>query len=246
MITAVPRQKQFFIPVIILLLTLPIVASITRADTHAQQSALVADPPPLVALVWPQEKEKAPRISPLDNLRELRNTILADSIQLILTRYSDALDRTEQLELADLLLSEAKRNRLDPLYLAALIKIESAFYTQAVSNMGARGLMQMMPATGIEMARELNMTWLGPNMLHKPALNVRLGAYYLARLLTHYHGDYRLALTAYNRGPRNVRILMRKSGKLDDEYTEYYQKIQETYEDYKRSLGVRTALLNLG
>ena len=203
---------------------------------------VVREEPPLVELVWSHSDHA---VTPFENLLELRNTILADSVQTVLAQYPNQLTRSEQLHLAELLLTEGKRNQVNPLYLAALIWIESAYETQAISTTGARGLMQLMPATGEEMAQELGIDWLGPNMLHKPTYNVKLGAYYLGRLLSHYNGDYRLALTAYNRGPRNVRFLMHKPGLLNDEYTEYYQRIQETYENYKRSLGVRTALLDL-
>lgn len=86
----------------------------------------------------------------------------------------------------------------------ALIRQESAFDYQAVSPAGARGLMQLMPATAREVSRRNGIShrtsWLTGNPKH----NVRLGSAYLEQMLARYDGSYPLALAAYNGGPGRV------------------------------------------
>ncbi len=183
---------------------------------------------------------------PDQRLREMRAKALRDSIHQVLARYPNFLAPHEQRRLSRMLLDEGQRHRIDPLFLAALIRVESAFSAEAVSNKGARGLMQVMPATGAEMAQRLGLEWFGPHGLHDPEYNVRLGTYYLRRLLDRYQGSYRRALTAYNRGPRNVRFIERRYGRLQPRFTDYFRKILHIYRDYQRSLGPSGNLLQTG
>lgn len=90
----------------------------------------------------------------------------------------------------------AARYDLDPNLVAAVIWAESSGDPNAVSKKGARGLMQLMPAT----AREL-----GVGNVLDPAQNVEGGSRYLRRMLDAHDGDLSLALAAYNAGPDAVR-----------------------------------------
>ena len=92
----------------------------------------------------------------------------------------------------DRLVTEAaRRHGLDPALVRAVVAVESGFQPAAVSPKGARGLMQLMPAT----AREL-----GVADPLDPAANVDGGSKYLSRLLALYEGDLTKALAAYNAG----------------------------------------------
>lgn len=101
---------------------------------------------------------------------------------------------------------EARKRGLDPLLMAALIRQESEFDTDAVSPSGAIGLMQLMPPTGRELGRRLRMRRVTPRALRNPAVNLPLGAYYLARQLELRGGNVEEALAAYNAGPTRVPI----------------------------------------
>ena len=83
---------------------------------------------------------------------------------------------------------------LDPLLVTALIRQESAFNAKARSRVGARGLMQLMPATARMMAS------VRTGKLFDPATNIGLGTQYLRKRLAQYNGDVELTLAAYNAG----------------------------------------------
>ncbi len=106
----------------------------------------------------------------------------------------------------DAIRREARRLGLDPLLLAALIRQESEFDRDAVSPSGAIGLMQVMPQTGRELGRRLRMRRVTPRALHNPAVNLRIGAYYLARQLKLAGGSVEEALAAYNAGPTRIPV----------------------------------------
>ena len=97
--------------------------------------------------------------------------------------------------LDQLIVQSAMRYRLDPLLIYLVMREESGFNYRAVSRVGARGLMQLMPAT----ARQL-----GIRNIHNPIENVEAGTRYLRRLLETFGGDVNLALAAYNAGESSV------------------------------------------
>jgi soluble lytic murein transglycosylase-like protein len=87
----------------------------------------------------------------------------------------------------------ARRHGLNPSLLAAVARVESRFDPRAVSHRGARGLMQVMPATG----RRLG---LRPAELFDPEKNLDAGARYLRQLADRFGDDLALVLAAYNAG----------------------------------------------
>jgi hypothetical protein len=88
-----------------------------------------------------------------------------------------------------------EQHNLDVDLLASVVRAESGGNTHAVSRTGARGLMQLMPATAAE---------LGVEDSFHPEQNINGGTAYLDALLTRYHDDIPLALAAYNAGPAAV------------------------------------------
>ncbi|WP_244556463.1 murein transglycosylase [Enterovibrio nigricans] len=100
--------------------------------------------------------------------------------------------------------------------LLALSRQESAFYTNAVSPVGARGLMQLMPATAKETSKKLGFRYLGKSTLSDPGINIRLGSGYLRMLLDQFDENRILAFAAYNAGPHRASKWLKESdGNLD-------------------------------
>lgn len=121
----------------------------------------------------------------------------------------------------DLVLAAAQENNLHPLLLLSVIRQESMFEGYARSSAGARGLMQLMPATGAEVAARMN--WpenYTDTDLFLPAVNLRLGARYLANQRDYFGGDLYPALAAYNAGPGNSAIWYNLSGGDPDLFLE--------------------------
>lgn len=102
-----------------------------------------------------------------------------------------------QVPYGDQIYEAARRHGVDPRLVAAVAGAESAYDVRAVSHKGARGLMQLMPAT----ARRFGVT---EDRIHDPEANVDAGTRYLAWLLDRFDGDLALALAAYNAGEGTV------------------------------------------
>ena len=97
--------------------------------------------------------------------------------------------------------AQAREAGVDPYLMAGLIRQESAFDPEIASAAGAVGLMQIMPATGRELAARAGLSGFRAAVLEIPEVNVRLGGDFLAGLLDRYDGHLPLALSAYNAGP---------------------------------------------
>ena len=113
------------------------------------------------------------------------------------------------------ILASAEEFDLDPYLVCGVIFTESAFRPEARSNVGALGLMQLMPATGLEEAELLEIEGVTEDRLTEPALNIRLGCNYLRKLLDEF-GTESVALAAYNAGPGRVRQWLKEYGKKED------------------------------
>jgi peptidoglycan lytic transglycosylase len=97
----------------------------------------------------------------------------------------------------------ARNYQLDPALLAAVIYQESKFHSDAKSDAGAIGLMQLQPETAKGIAIRTGGSRFQTSDLYNPEINVRYGSWYLRHLLDKYD-DEKTALAAYNAGQRNV------------------------------------------
>jgi soluble lytic murein transglycosylase len=120
-------------------------------------------------------------------------------------KYWDDVEVRFPLSYTDKIHENSEQNNLNPVIVYGLIRRESAFNEKATSPTGARGLMQIMPRTGRDIARRLNERWGGKNSLYNPVTNIKYGSYYYQKLLTQFDGHYALALAAYNAGPERVK-----------------------------------------
>ena len=103
----------------------------------------------------------------------------------------------------DIIRQQARDKGLDPALIAAVIYTESRFRDQT-SPAGAKGLMQITPATARFIARESGGTAFTHEDLATPQVNIAYGAFYLRYLLDRYGGNETLAIAAYNGGEGNV------------------------------------------
>ena len=117
----------------------------------------------------------------------------------------DALDLRFPLPLKRTFSQMAQERTMNTSLLYAISRQESALYPLAQSPVGARGLMQLMPATARETASKLGVPYRNEQQLFDPAMNIRLGSAYLKRLLDVYDGNRILAAAAYNAGPGRVK-----------------------------------------
>ncbi len=121
-----------------------------------------------------------------------------------------------------IVIQAASRHQVDPALIKAIIMAESGYNTRAISKRGAKGLMQLMPATAHA---------LGVEDAFNPKQNINGGVRYFKQLVIQFDGDVKLALAAYNAGSRNVRHYQ---GIPPFKATRYYiKKVFKYYEIYK-------------
>jgi soluble lytic murein transglycosylase-like protein len=125
----------------------------------------------------------------------------------------------------DIIHAKAQKYDVDPSLVAAVVETESRFRTNARSQVGARGLMQLMPKTG---------RWLGAGNLYNAEQNVDAGAKYLKYLNRRFDGNLTKTIAAYNAGEGNVR---RYNGVPPFRETRsYVKKVMSRYEKRKQEL----------
>ncbi len=133
----------------------------------------------------------------------------------------------------------------------ALIRQESAFFAAARSHAGARGLMQIMPATAKVTARSVKMPYERARLTRDIDYNLQLGQAYLAEVLDQFDGSYILGLSAYNAGPHRAKAWIRANGDPRDpdvdavdwvemipfsETRDYVQRVLENLQVYRAIL----------
>jgi len=149
----------------------------------------------------------------------------------------------DRLRLATAIVEESEEARLDPLFVLAVIEVESGFDQEAVSQRGALGLMQLKPST---LLREAERGQLESADLADPVLNVRAGIRYYRRLLDAFRQDHDLALMAYNAGPARISRLRREEGGVPDFYRSYPRRVQAELRRLRGPAGARMALAGGG
>jgi len=148
-----------------------------------------------------------------------------------------------------------KRHGVDPAELMAIARRESAFYPLARSGVGARGLMQLMPATATQTAKRHGVSYQDSEQLFEPATNIALGSAYYAGLLKRYQQNRVLATAAYNAGPDRIDAWRKRSnGTLDvmafiesipfRETREYVQAVFSYRMIYQHRAGQDTSLFS--
>jgi hypothetical protein len=157
----------------------------------------------------------------LHNFKPVKKTMRRRVVRRI---ASDSQTVTVEVDLESIIRTHAKDYNVDPALIKAIIKAESDFDPHAVSRAGARGLMQLMPSTALEMQVD---------DIFNPIQNVGGGVQYYARMLELFNNDTRLALAAYNAGPGNV---LRYGGIPPFKETKrYVPKVLKFYDEFKKN-----------
>lgn len=113
---------------------------------------------------------------------------------------------------------EAAKHGLDPAWVAAQTRAESAFMPMARSGANARGLMQLIPSTAARTAQRLGIPWTGEASLYRPTTNLILGTATLRHELDQHGGLPYLAIAAYNAGPTPVARWQQARGNFDSDF----------------------------
>jgi soluble lytic murein transglycosylase-like protein len=218
------------------------VKSLLIKDTTALflGAALVSSYATVVALSYhnsngfaPSRAAVASAQSPAELSRSYRSHV--SFVSTIIKTNAPKLPTHDQL--AQLIVDESTRASLDPLFVAAVIRSESMFRTTALSNKGAKGLMQIMPETAEYISKIEKISLKGGSAsLNDPRTNVRLGVAYLKYLDKMFGGDRERILIAYNWGPANLSQSLKGKRTLPRQSVNYAREIIKQHRQWKSSL----------
>ncbi|MBY0383714.1 transglycosylase SLT domain-containing protein, partial [bacterium] len=129
-------------------------------------------------------------------------------------------------------------------FIWSIMRAETIFRADAISPVGARGLMQVMPKTGRKLASLMGEDFAFVEDLLKPEVSIRYGSFYLQRLLKKFKGNICLAAAAYNGGPHRVHAWMHYFGDLElDEFVEHIPYLETR--NYVKKVTKYFAIYNL-
>lgn len=132
----------------------------------------------------------------------------------------------------DIALAAAEKHQVDPFWVLAIMWTESHFNDKATSFVSAKGLMQIMPETSIELSRKLRFSRnpkVAVQLTMKPRYNVEMGAYYLKYLQRRFWQNPLLATVAYNMGPGWVKWRVENNRKIGHR-NHYLNKVSSAYQ----------------
>lgn len=135
-------------------------------------------------------------------------------------------------ELAKEIVDLSSSEQLDPLFITALISVESRFLDRARSHAGATGLMQLLPNTAREVVKKGRIK--GRGSLTDVHTNIRVGISYLKELSKRYRGNKVYTLAAYNWGPGNVDMAARGQKRIPGSVTRYARTILQRAERWHK------------
>lgn len=154
----------------------------------------------------------------------------------VLSRRAPDLGLTLRRQLTRAISEESARAGYDPLLIVAIIDVESDFDDDAISNKGARGLMQMKPSTMQFVAEQQGIQLTSDEIMGDPGVQIRLAVRYLKQLQDRFGGNLDYALMAYNAGPQRIRDAIR-SHELDA-FRRYPQLVQRDFRRFRQGMGL--------
>lgn len=140
-----------------------------------------------------------------EKLERRQEELIRESMAYALYKVTD-IPEGRARGIVDLVLQETQQyEKTEPMLILGLIVAESLGNPQAKSKVGARGLMQIMPATGRFIAAHCGEEWQGNQSLYEIEKNIRYGVWYLNHLQELFPGDEQATIAAYNWGPDHIR-----------------------------------------
>jgi len=191
----------------------------------------------LAVAVWnlaPLATRPEPRSLQPDGLRVVRH-VEQPRIDAVLARRAPGMGLQLRAHVADAVAEESARAGFDPLLVLAVIAVESEFQEDAVSPVGARGLMQLRPTTLYFVAEKEGLRLSRAEMDADPALCVRIGVRYLKQMKDQFGGDLDLALMAYNAGPN--RLLASLKERNIEPFRNYVRAVRRNYAALRQASG---------
>jgi soluble lytic murein transglycosylase-like protein len=160
-------------------------------------------------------------------LTDVSRLMSVDRVTRVFNDHLVGVPARRHSRLARYLLRQCSDYQFDPAFVLSLIQVESRFRAEAVSPVGAVGLMQIMPATAGLIARRSGIQYSGPSSLRDPFINITLGMAYLSLLREKYQGlaPYFL-VAAYNIGPAKLDELLSRKYFKPVKTKQYYQAIR--------------------
>jgi len=148
----------------------------------------------------------------------------------IISSNNGQMESEKIYEIAKSIYETSMKYDFNPLLICALIKVESNFVIDAVSDSYAYGLCQVRRFIARELAENIGIKWDGAEKtLFNPEKNIKVGIYYLSLLFNDF-GDIKLALTAYNHGPFKVQEIISQENEIP---TVYVDKVLDYYAQYR-------------
>jgi len=139
------------------------------------------------------------------------------------------LDHEALHDLANTVQRAAMDNNVDYRLVLALIEVESSYRHDAISPDGSRGLMQLKPATAQAIARETDMSYNGSSDLFDPRTNIRIGVYFLSKLIDEFK-SIRKALYAYNVGPTRAKKKIGRLSNNREPYSNFTRRVMQAFQ----------------
>lgn len=198
------------------------------------------------------DKMDEPQIIAAAKIAQRMNLFDIAILTMTKSNFKDDIDLRFPLCLGEDIISNANKHNLDPAWIYAVIRQESAFFNDAISHAGARGLMQLLPSTAQMLATKYDIHYYSENSLHTPEINIQLGTIYLKNLKQRLQNHTILATASYNAGPEHIKRWMPLTPQDADvwietipykETREYVKNVLVFTSIYRQRLGYPSGLI---
>lgn len=168
--------------------------------------------------------------------QQKRISSLEEKLQIfkVIDDFQIGFSDDEVRQLTDVVQQESYKYHYDPMFVLAVILTESSFKKGQRSSFGARGLMQVVPFVGKDVATRAGVEWEGSQSLFEPEKNIKLGTLHMFEQILKFK-DIEKAIMAYNVGETRLRGLIRQQKALP---SGYLNKVMNNYRMLKESYKV--------